>query len=189
MASLYNSLNELQLIDLLKKDDESALSEIYERYAIDLANFAGAKLHRTEDATDLIHDLFVKLWEDRKQLKVDRNLRAYLFTLTRRRIIDQIRKNIVRQEYAEMIEVLTVQYESTLEQKLAAKELQHTINQSLAQLSPRLKQIYWLSRNEELSIPEIAQRLQISEQTVKNQLSAALKHLRQSIALLIAFFF
>jgi RNA polymerase sigma-70 factor (family 1) len=179
----YLVLTDLQLIDLLKKDDEKAFSEIYSRYADSLAGFASSKFFDVEDGRDIIHDVFVKLWQERTQLKVDRDLKAYLFKLTRARIVDKIRKNITRREYEAMLYSLAARYEATIEQKIAAKEIAQNIETSLGELSPRVKEIYLLSREENLSITEIAYKLRLSEQTVKNQLSTALKHLRQSLAM------
>jgi len=179
----YLVLADLQLIDLLKKDDENAFSEIYSRYADSLAGFASSKFFDMEDGRDIIHDVFVKLWQERAQLKVDRDLKAYLFKLTRDRIVDKIRKNITHRAYAAMVDSLAARYEATIEQEMAAKEIAQSIETSLDALSPRVKEIYLLSREENLSIPEIADKLQLSEQTVKNQLSTALKHLRQSLAM------
>lgn len=182
----YRTLTDLQLIDLFKGDDEYAFAEIYGRYSESLAGFASSKLFSLEDARDIIHDLFVKLWTDREQLQVDRSLKAYLFTLARYRIIDKIRTNITREEYAIMVQALETTHVASVEQQIAAKELQQSIQKSLDTLSPRVKEIYQLSREEHLSIPDIARKLQLSEQTVKNQLSAALKHLRQSLVVVSA---
>lgn len=80
-----------------------------------------------------------------------------------------------------MLQSLVVAYEPNAEQQMAAKELQRSVEQSLEELSPKVKQVYRLSREENLTIPEIAQKLGLSEQTIKNQLSTALKHLKQSV--------
>ena len=173
---------DIELTRLLKSDDEKAFAEIYRRYAKSLADFAASKLSNLEDAQDIIHDIFVKLWEDRERLQITSNLKTYLFTLTRHRIIDKIRRNITREEYAAMLQSLTNAYQPSIEQQIAVKELEQTIENSLNQLSPRVKEIYQLSREENLSIPEIAEKLQLSEQTVKNQLSTALSHLRKSVS-------
>jgi RNA polymerase sigma-70 factor (ECF subfamily) len=186
---VYNSLSDLQLIDLLKRDDEAAFTEIYSRYAENLTGFASSKLYNLEDPRDIIHDLFVKLWEQRKSLKVDRNLEAYLFTLVRYRIIDKIRKNITHEDYIGMALALHTSLGSEIEQQIAVKELKQSIGESLEKLSPRVREIYHLSREENLSIPDIAEKLQLSEQTVKNQLTSALKHLRQSLTYLFLFYF
>lgn len=181
MAS-YDSLTDLQLIHLLKEDDQHAFAEIYSRYSESLAGFAASKLYSMDAARDVIHDLFVKLWEDRKQLNITLKLKAYLFTGTRHRIIDEIRKNITRNEYAAMLQSLTKACEPNAEQQLAVKELQQIVKNSVGQLTPKVKEIYKLSREENLSIPEIAEKLQLSEQTVKNQLSTSLSHLRKSLS-------
>jgi RNA polymerase sigma-70 factor (family 1) len=179
----YTSLSDLQLTDLLKKGDEAAFAEIYRRHAENLAGFAASKLFSLEDARDIIHDLFVNLWQNRAQLEITGNLNAFLFASVRYRIIDKIRKNVTREEYAGMIKTLSNSLEPAVEQQIAAKELQQTIQKAISQLSPRVKTIYQLSREEHLSIPEIAKQLDLSEQTVKNQLTTALKHLRQSLSI------
>jgi RNA polymerase sigma-70 factor (family 1) len=138
-------------------------------------------LYDLDDAHDIIHDVFVKLWQERKQLQITSNLKTFLFSITRYSIVDKIRKNITREKYAEMVQALGVTYEAGIEQVMAAKEIQQNINKSLVELSPRIREIYRLSREEQLSIAEIAAKLQISEQTVKNQLTSALKHLKQSL--------
>ena len=127
----YLTLTDLELVDLLKKDDSDAFSEIYSRYAVLLVGFATSKLFDLEDSRDIIHDVFVKLWQERKQLKVDRDLRAFLFKLTRYRIVDKIRKNMTRQEYAAMVNLLAVSYGVTIEQEIAAKEMAQIIEISL----------------------------------------------------------
>jgi RNA polymerase sigma-70 factor (ECF subfamily) len=176
-----NHRDERELIHRLAKDEEAAFAEIYKRYAESLAGFAASKLFCLEDAQDVIHDIFVKLWTDRKEIKISSNLKTYLFTIARYRIIDKIRQNITREDYAAMLQSLTQVYEPNVEQQLAVKELKRTIEQSLDELSPNVKRVYCLSREENLSTLEIAQKLGLSEQTVKNQLSTALKHLKQSV--------
>jgi RNA polymerase sigma-70 factor (ECF subfamily) len=101
--------------------------------------------------------------------------------MIRHRIVDKIRKNITREEYASAVQSLAAFYSEDAGKQLEAKELRQTIDRSLNELSPRIKEIYKLSREEGLSNREIAEKLKLSEQTVKNQLSAALKHLRQTL--------
>ncbi len=179
-----SSLTDLQLVDRLRSDDHDAFSEIYRRYADGLAGFAASKLYSLEDAKDIIHDVFFKLWTERKTSMIDRDLRAYLFKLTRYRIVDKIRKNITREQYADIIQALNDPFDISTEQRFAARELQASIESSLTQLSPRVVEIFRLSREQHLSVAEIAERLQLSERTVKNQLTTALKHLRSSLSLL-----
>lgn len=177
-----NLLSDQQLILLVKNGNRAAFSEVYKRYAESLAGFAASKLYDLDDARDVLHDLFVKLWEDRYTLTINDNLRSFLFAAIRYKIIDKIRRNVTRQEYNVLLQALSEPQADAVERQLEAKELQHLVDQSLEQLPAKTKQIYQLSRNEYLSIAEIAQQLNLSEQTVKNQLTIALKHLKQAIA-------
>ena len=177
-----SKLTDEQLTALLKKGDQQAFAEIYNRYAERLAGFAASKLYNLDDARDILHDMFVKLWEGREQLNITSTLQSYLFAIMRHRIIDKIRKNITREDYAAMAQSLSTVYDAGIEKQVEANELKQTIDKSLDQLSPRIKEIYKLSREEGLNNHEIAERLNLSEQTVKNQLSAALKHLRGSLS-------
>lgn len=183
----YNSVDDLELINFLKLDDDAAFTEIYERHSENLMDFASSKLDDLDEAGDIIHDVFVKLWVERKQLKINRNLKAYLFTMVRYRIIDKMRRNVTHEDYKSLVIALQRTTGSEIEQHLAAKEIKQTVDMALEKLSPRVREIYKLSREEELSISEIATQLQLSEQTVKNQLTAALRHLRQALPVFFIF--
>lgn len=181
----YNKLTDEQLVILLKKGDQAAFTEIYLRYAEKLAGFAASKLYSLDDARDLLHDLFVNFWEARDNISISSNLQSYLFTILRRRIIDKIRKNVTREEYAIMLQSLKTTPYSTTEQMVAEKDLKQQIQKALNELPPRVKEIYQLSREENLNTREIAEKLNLSEQTVKNQLTVALKHLRQVLGSIV----
>ncbi len=179
--SAYTPLTDEKLVALLKKGDQQAFTEIYNRYAPKLAGFAASKLYSLDDARDILHDMFVKLWECREELHITANLQSYLFSIIRHRVIDKIRKNITREEYAAAAQLIETVYTENAEKEIEAKDLQQNIQKSLNELPPRAREIYKLSREQGLSNGEIADKLQLSEQTVKNQLSTALKHLRKSL--------
>lgn len=159
-----------------------AFDAIYKRYAESLAGFASSKLYDIEDSRDVAHDLFVKLWEERHQLVITGNLKSYLFAAIRYRIIDKIRKNITREEYSAMVQSLASHHTPSLEQQLDAKDLQQSVDKALEELPARTREIYQLSRVEHQTVAEIASLLNLSEQTVKNQLTLALNHLRKSLS-------
>ncbi|BAU56066.1 RNA polymerase sigma factor [Mucilaginibacter gotjawali] len=177
----YIKFPDEHLVALLKNGDQLAFAEIYRRYGKNLAGFAASKLYDLEDARDLLQEMFVKLWENREQLQITSNLQSYLFAILRHRIIDKIRKNITREDYARALQSLPSFFQAGGDKQLEAKELQQAVRHSLDQLPARVREIYKLSREDGLSNPEIAQKLKLSEQTVKNQLSTALKHLRKSL--------
>jgi RNA polymerase sigma-70 factor (family 1) len=175
-----SELPDHELILLLKDGDVKAFDTIYHRYARELTVFATSKLYSIDDAKDALHDLFTKLWNDRKNLAIEGNLRSYLFSALRYRVIDKIRKNTSHKSYMLMLNALGANYNEFIHQLEAQETAQH-IDALVLQLPARTRHIYQLSRNKHLSIAEIAQLLSLSEQTVKNQLSMALKHLRKSL--------
>lgn len=172
-------LSDYELIKLLKDDNAQAFGEIYDRYAESLAGFAGSKLYHLEDARDLLHDVFAKLWEDRQTTAVTSNLRSYLFSALRYKVIDKIRSNVTRYNFALQAQDSIKLEHYGAQHYLEAKELEAIIEKSLEDLAPKAKEIFLLSRREHHSIKEISEMLDISEQTVKNQITTVLNHLRK----------
>lgn len=188
-----NSKKDIQLWERLHSGDENAFSEIYQLYADSLIGFASSKLYSLEEARDMVHDVFVYLWAERKKIQIHSSLQSYLFAITRNRIIDHIRRNVTRKEYSLMLNRLDTELKTSLETNLEAKDVAKVIEKVISQLPPRTKEIYRLSRNEYKRVSEIAEMLHLSDRTVKNQLTTALKVLRSSLGklsiIVIIYFF
>ena len=137
-----NLEKDILLMERLRYGDETAFSEIYQLYAVSLIRFASSKLYSLEEARDLIHDVFVYLWTEREKIQIHSSLQSYLFAITRHRIIDHIRRNVTREEYASMLHGLTVDLASNLETNLEAKDLAKVIEKVVSKLPPRTKEIY-----------------------------------------------
>ena len=170
--------------------NEQAFAAIYEQFAPSLISYAAARLTSLEEARDLIHDLFVHLWEERSTMMISHSLRAFLFAAVRYRIIDNIRRNITRREYADRLQTLQTEMALHSGQELEAKDLDRTIERAVSQLPPRVQEVYRLSRQQHRTIAEIASELRLSPQTVKNQLTTALSLLRsflQQLPLILLF--
>jgi RNA polymerase sigma-70 factor (family 1) len=178
MAAI-NTLSDQELLTRFRVGDEEAYAEIYRRYIIALVRFAESKLFNLEEARDLIQDLFMHLWRDREVLRIDINLKSWLFANARHRIIDHIRKNVVREGYCEKLKTLSPAFHS-LEEELNARELQARINNKLEELPEKTQKIYH-NRENGKTVRQIAEELNLSDQTVKNQLSIAMKHLKSSL--------
>lgn len=123
-----------RLAVLLQNGDESAYTEIYKRYAPALTAFAESKLYSLEDARDVIQDLFTDLWKARRNTQINGSLKSYLYAATRYRIISKIRKNLVREDYAERLRTISPPYFS-LEEELNARELGRNVHSKLGQLT------------------------------------------------------
>jgi DNA-directed RNA polymerase specialized sigma24 family protein len=132
--SAHNKLTDEQLVLLLKNDKHSAFTEIYKRYAGTLAGFVNSKIYDLEEARDILHDLFIKIWEDRQNLNITISLRAYLFASARYRVVDKIRKNINHEKYSSLVQSFSTQSKYDITDILAAKELSLIVQNSLNKL-------------------------------------------------------
>ncbi|HKC34643.1 MAG TPA: RNA polymerase sigma-70 factor [Chitinophagaceae bacterium] len=184
-----SSYEEKELLQGLQSGQESAFRTIYEKYASALIHFAAARLSSLEEAKDLIHDLFVYLWEEKENIHITHSLQAFLFAAVRYRIIDRIRHDMIREKYAASLQGLPGIEKPEAENNLASKELQSKIENAVNELPPRVREVYQLSRDKHYSIAEIAAELNLSPQTVKNQLTTALSHLRSALKSLILLLF
>lgn len=177
----HNAHNDTKLLQSLKSGDQSAFKTLYELYAAPLTGYAASRLASLEEARDIIHDLFVYIWDERASITITTSFKSFLFAAVRYRIIDHIRKNITRREYAKMTQCLTDDFINNTEDELNAKNLKQTLELAVNDLPSRTKEIYQLSRHGQLAVKEIACQLHLSEQTVKNQLTTALSYLRVSL--------
>lgn len=175
---MYNSYSDEQLLSLLRDGDIGAFNTIYDRYSRPLYLYILSKTDRGETSKDVLQDLFATLWEKRCTLDIQLSLRSYLYQSVRHKIIDLYRKdNTYRKYLQQLIEHFDAQphnISETYDYKAKASEVFEAINR----LPARMKEIFMLSRFENLSTEQIASRLDLSQQTVKNQITKALKILR-----------
>lgn len=176
-----NPYNEKELLDSFFAGSEKAFAAIYERYSPSLISFVASRLDSLEEAKDVIHDLFVYLWEEKSTIQIKYSLEAYLFAAVRYRIVDRIRHNTTQEKYINKLRLLRPTEHESIENKIAAKELEKGIENAINELSPRVKEVYTLSRINHLSVSEIANLLKVKPQTVKNQLTSALSFLRSQL--------
>lgn len=177
--------NENELLSALAQSREEALEVIYQKYWDRLFLSAYNVLKDKEACEDIIQEIFIQLWQRRESLNVTVSLQAYLFTATRYQVFHAIRKSNVRQELFDDLEKRFLADAPDI--PLYLKDIQERVNVAVENLPEKCKKIYKLSREEHLSYKEIAERLQISPKTVENQITIALKRLRDSLGDLMFF--
>lgn len=172
-------MNQRKLLNQIQRGDVNAFTEAYNAYASELIAWVSRKVLSLDDAVDLVHDVFIHLWLDKGKVT---DIRPYLFYIARNKVVDYFRKHATRAEYASL-HVLH-QQRTTVDSpinSIEAKDLYVHVEQLIDNLPARTREIFRMSRNEQLSTDEIATRLGLSEQTVKNQLTTALKYLRSKV--------
>ena len=177
----YKTLSDENLTAFLKLQDHFAFTEIYERYWAVLYLHARRMLHDKDEARDIVQDLFANLWKKSKDLDFNVRLSSYLYKSIRNRIFNHIEHQKVVTEYQKsLIEFVGASVPSS-DELVREKELTRIIEREIQALPPRMREIFELSRRQHLSYKDIAEQLDISEHTVKRQVSNSLGILRAKL--------
>jgi RNA polymerase sigma-70 factor (ECF subfamily) len=178
-VKLNNKINDSDnsLITLLQKGDMNAFRLLFEKYSTRLYLFSKKYLRDKEDAEDLINEVFLKIWENRISLKTNTSFKAYLFTIAYNNIRQKFLKKGREEKYVKLFAKEYLDENSLDEEQLDYMLFVKQVNQLIESLPERRKEIFCLSYKEELKNREIADRLNLSEQFVKNQLSVARKYI------------
>jgi RNA polymerase sigma-70 factor (family 1) len=174
----YKHHNDHELTDLLKSGDQLAYAEIYHRYHATLYIHAFKRLQLREECRDLVHELFTTLWIKREEITFKTTLSGYLYTSVRNKIFDLLAKQKLKKSYTQSIQDFAETGFITTDYLVRQNQLKAIIDQEIANLPARTRQIFELSRKNFLSHQEIAKALNLSEQTVKTTINNALRVLR-----------
>jgi RNA polymerase sigma-70 factor (ECF subfamily) len=179
--SAYRENTDLELLVLLKTDDQAAFAELFNRYNRLLFIHACKLLDDQEEARDLVQEVFILIWDNRQVLKIAANFRGFLYATTRNRIFDKLSHKKVQYKYLESIKDLVQTGEDNTDHLARTRELQAIIEREISFLPPKMQEIFEMSRMQHLTHREIAQQLDVSEKTVKNQVNNALKILKTKL--------
>lgn len=169
-------------IEALKKGSYQAFTDLYNLYVDRLYSFVIAQTKNRTVAQDIVQDTFMKLWNNRKALDVDGNVKALLFTMARHQTIDTFRRQVLEVGFEDYMNFCQAHPEApSAEEKLYYDDFLKRFQQSKARLSKRERQIYEMRRERNLTIDQIAEALGLSPQTVKNHLTSVSKSLRNSL--------
>jgi RNA polymerase sigma-70 factor (family 1) len=170
------------LLSLIKNGDSKSFELIYDRFADRLYHYVYKRVNSKDVSEEIIQEIFVSLWSKRETVQVMTSLDAYLFGAAKYRILTYIRSERVRQKYAANFALFSRErLDNSIEETLDLKDLQYSIDTSIAELPEKCRTAFGLSRMEHEPISQIAERMNISKRTVENYLSQALKHLRTSL--------
>ena len=190
-SSRYAAFSDADLLTALRTDDQGSFTEIYQRYCYQLVAVAYRKLGSREAAEELVQDLFENLWNRRASHEIAQ-LKQYLFSALRYRIINYIRAQQVRAGYELYCRLTGPQVATTTEDALAHGELSAALLAGVRRLPAKTREIFQLSRLEQYSVAEISGQVNLSEKTVEYHLTKSLKllrsYLRDFLVLLVVFY-
>jgi RNA polymerase sigma-70 factor (family 1) len=172
---LNDNPDDIELVGRLQKGDVEAFDLIYERYSGKLYAFGIKYLRSTVEAEELVQTVFLKLWENYKNLKKDSSFKSYLFTIAYNDICKLFRKRNYLQKFIDHTLYENSQSSSEVEDGIDYQSVLEQVQQIVDKLPGRQKDIFLKSRREGKSTKEIAEEVGLSPGTVDNYISAALK--------------
>ena len=179
--AMTKSIEEKKLIQSVIEGDEKAFEKLFYLYKDKLYTFC-IKLTKSEDiAEEIVHDVFLKIWKNRSNINIDLSFNAYLFKITQNFALDFL-EEITKETRAkkELLLSLDRSY-NHIENYVLNEEYQALVEKAIDRLPPQKRIIFTLSRNDGLSYDEIAEKLNLSRNTVKNHIIEALKIIKKFI--------
>ncbi|NPA37403.1 MAG: RNA polymerase sigma-70 factor [Chlorobi bacterium] len=180
---------ERSLVNALRKGDIKAFDALFAKYSKKIYGFAFRYLKSEVDSEGVVQDVFLYIWNNRKNIKTDTSFSSYLFTISINLIKKVFRQEAYRSRF--LAETTLTQFDNSVDEQLEYASLLEEIDKLIDKLPERRRNIFIKSRKQGMSSKEIATELGISPGTVDNQISEALKFLRKKIdtELLIAIIF
>lgn len=178
---MITSLPDDDLLRRIQMDDQQAFSEIVYRYNVRLYRTVYSRVRMEDDAKDIIQEIFISLWNNRHQIQSGAALYPYLSKAAFYAVIDwQIlhKKNVARHQLLLEKDEPSV---FPIEDHVIANELRLELMNEIEKMPDTTRMVFRMSRIEQKSVKEIATTLDLSEQTVKNNISIALKQLRRQM--------
>lgn len=181
MSFRNETLTDNELIAASREGNEDAFRQLFDKYWHDLYKIAVKRVNSTEDVKDILQDVFLSLWNNIIEIKINDSLGGYLYVTLRNKILNHYHKQDTRLKALAYQHFTAVESENQAWINLHTREIQQFISQQLTQMPPQMKQIYLLSREEHLTNAEIAELMGLAPQTIKNQLYRALQKIRAGL--------
>lgn len=162
----------------LKTGNVNVYEVLFRQLYEPLCQYAYAILHHRDEAEDMVQSTFCKLWEQREKVDIQTTVKTYLYKMVHNACLNKIKQTQVRNEHHIDMAYCGVSVHNDVENALHYKELSLQIENAVAALPERCREVFMLSRMQNLSYLEIAEKLQISRNTVETQMVKALKTLR-----------
>lgn len=173
------SKSDIELVELVQASDESAYKAIYDRYFDSLYQYFCYRTTNPDLAQEMVQELFIRLWKNRKGLRTQKTLKPYLFRIANNLLIDYFRKLKVRRIFQKRKrESSPTQYSEDMVTKIQIKN-------ALEKLSEKYRNVFTLHHIERFTYKEIAVIENVSRKTVENRMKKAIFQLQKELKDLI----
>lgn len=166
------------LMKEIKAGNLIAFDSLYRKYNKKIYNYILSFLKSSEEAENILQDVFLNLWLNRCKLKNCSSVRFYIFKIAHNAAISIIREKIKESLFIEELKSMQINSENPVEIDMGNNRLSYNLNEIINELPGRQKEVYTLHNIEGLKYSEISKRLNISINTVENHMARALKAIR-----------
>jgi RNA polymerase sigma-70 factor (ECF subfamily) len=178
------ALLESSLLKDLKKSDHMAFEAIFDRYSTQLFRFSLSYLKSKEAAEDVVQEVFMKIWNNRKEIKTDTSFQSYLFTIALNSVRKHFNKLGKLQELKHGIIADLSEKSSELDDRSDYQTLLDQLDELIKRMPEKRQVVFVKKKIEEKSLNEIAEELNISAKTVEYHITEAMKFLKQEFSAL-----
>lgn len=178
----FSDNEEKKLIRQLKEDDETAFRKIYLAYHKELYTVAGKYLRNKELAEDAVHDVFVKLWDNRRKLEKTGSLSGFLFTALENHVINMINTRRRKLKKKAKISQEKDEEKKASDHVIPFSEYQQIYEEAIKKLPQARREVFELRMKEGLTNQEVAEIREISINTVKSHFYKASKFIREYVS-------
>ena len=178
---VITNFNTEEIIRRLKRDDKSAMDELFQYYYPRLYHFSRSILKIENEIDDILQDVFVKIWLNRHKISNAETFNSYIFTITKNEVLNFLRSKMRDQNFKDELLLRSVAEEYQSQNLVEFNEIKAGIDKIVEGLPEKRRQVFILSRTEGLSNKEIAQQMNISEKTVEDHITHAIKHLKSAM--------
>lgn len=174
---MKNDLDEL--IGRLKHHDKEAFNLLFYMYAEKIFKFSLTFFNAEAEAEEIVQEVFLKIWLKRKTISNPSTFNAYIYTIAKNLIFNNLKKNIYKKKYESYLYSNHQAHQNDTENEVLYEETKQRIEKALDQLPKKRREVFLLSRQEGFKNKEIAEKLNISIKTVESHMSLSLKYLRE----------
>ena len=176
-------INEKKHVENLVKGSYRDFSLLHEHYWPRIFSFIYSIVHSKFIAEEISQETFIKIWSIREAIDVDLSFKSFIFTIAKNKLLNEFRKQINSPLFSDFIEHLeTINYsDNDTENQIDFNEFRSKLENAKQHLTSRQREIFQLNKEYGLSVSEIALRLTITEQSVRNQLSKAVIQLKTQL--------
>lgn len=186
----------MEFIPNPRSNEEQAFEILFRKYYVRLCGFANKFIANRQESEEIVQEVFLNIWKKRDQLKLDNEIRPYIFKSVQNLCYNFLEHQKVIDNYYSVIEVVyknqTKEFDTY--ESILYTEFQQRVDKSIKSLPEQCRRIFQLSREDGLKYAEIAEQLGISVKTVETQMSRALSKLKTElkdylVVLIISLFF